>query len=76
MTLKLKLVEALEWIICVEGLSYTEVTEKTGLSRSQVYGILKLKGKGVSSDKIWDAIMMLDNSTQMSLSSENNRLIP
>lgn len=76
MTLKMKLAEALEWIIHVEGLSYTQVSDRTGLSRSQVYNVLKKQGEGVSSDKIWDAIMRLDTSTKIELSTENERLIP
>jgi predicted XRE-type DNA-binding protein len=76
MSLKMKLAEALDWIVKVEGLSYTQVSSKTGLSRSQVYNVIKKQGDGVSSDKIWEAIMKLDGSTKIELSTENERLIP
>ncbi|AUR86352.1 hypothetical protein NVP1084O_145 [Vibrio phage 1.084.O._10N.261.49.F5] len=76
MTLKNKLCEAFDWIKNVEGYTYPELMTKTGMTRSQVYNVLHHQGKGVSSDKIWDALLKLDDSTKIELYSENERLIP
>lgn len=76
MSLKVKLAEAFELIVNSEGLSYTQVSEATGLTRSQIYNLLKRNGDKVSSDRIWEAILKLDDSTKIELSTENDSLIP
>lgn len=76
MSLKVKLAEVFELIVTAEGLSYTQVSEATGLTRSQIYNLLKKNGDKVSSDRIWEAILKLDGSTKIELSTENDSLIP
>lgn len=76
MSLKVKLAEVFELIVTVEGLSYTQISETTGLTRSQIYNLLKKNGDKVSSDRIWEAILKLDGSTKIELSTENDSLIP
>lgn len=76
MSLKVKLAEVFELIVTAEGLSYTQISETTGLTRSQIYNLLKKNGDKVSSDRIWEAILKLDGSTKIELSTENDSLIP
>lgn len=67
MNLKSKLCEVFEYKITEEGMTYDEIMKETDLSRSQIYYILNKGGGSVSSDKIWDALVKIDNTIMLSV---------
>lgn len=56
MSLKTKLCEIFDEKVNTEGMSYTEIVNKSKLTRSQVYKILKEEGESISSDRIWEGL--------------------
>lgn len=67
MCLRSKMSEVFDQKFFEQGLTYDQAMEITGLSRSQVYQILKKNGKRVSAEKIWGAVLKIDPDVEMDI---------